>query len=294
MLNQLTSFLDFLHQQRNYSEHTIHSYRRDLLSFYDFLQKNNLCFNQATSQHIKSWIKLLHSKKLSQRSIQRKLSAVRSFYRHLEEYHQLSNNPAQNIKAPKAEKKLPKTLDVDEMQNLLNLKSDDVFVIRDLAMLEIIYSSGIRLSELISICLEDINFSQKLLRVLGKGKKERIVPIGNAAILAIQLWLKTREKLNINSNYLFSAKNNKAISPRTVQKRFEKFALQHAQKHIHPHMIRHAFASHLLESSKDLLAVQKLLGHSDISTTQIYTHLDFQQLASAYDQSHPRAKKNKE
>ncbi|WP_119343815.1 tyrosine recombinase XerC [Facilibium subflavum] len=291
MQNEINSFLLYLKQQKNYSDHTIDNYKRDLDKLIDYCKKNNLSFQTIQNLHIKSWLKGLHSKNLSPKTIQRSLSAAKSFFNHLVVLEKIPHSPAYGIKAPKAAKKLPKTLDVDQMQQALNIKTDDTLLIRDLAMLELIYGSGLRLSELVNIKLQDIDFSQGIIHVTGKGNKDRIVPIGSHAINAIQQWLTKRQLLALQNECLFPGKSAPSISPRTVQKRFEKFAQYYADRHIHPHMLRHAFASHLLESSKDLVAVQKLLGHSDISTTQIYTHLDFQHLSDIYDQTHPRAKK---
>lgn len=291
MNDHILAFLNYLKQQRNYSVHTISSYQRDLQSFADFMQKSRLNLLNLTRNDIKSWLKQLHSQRLSPRSIQRRLSALRSFFNYLLEFQNFDDNPTSGIKAPKMSKKLPKTFDVDEMQMLLNIKTDDSLLVRDLAMLELMYSSGLRLSELVKLKRQDIDFREQLVRVFGKGGKERIVPIGKPAIKAILHWLEHRRKFTKSKTYLFVSKRGHVISPRTVQKRFERFSRIYASKHLHPHMLRHAFASHLLESSKDLAAVQKLLGHSDISSTQIYTHLDYQQLAETYDHTHPRAKK---
>ena len=293
-MNQaLNAFLHHLKFERNYATLTTEAYARDLSVFCTFLQNKNNTLTQTTAQDIKLWLKTLHSQGLSAKSIQRKLSAVKSFFRYLLSNEIIHDDPSYAIKAPKAAKKLPKTLDVDQMQHVLDYQTEDDLEIRDLAMLEVTYSSGLRLSELAKLRFAQIDFSQKLIRVLGKGSKERIVPMGNKAIVAINKWLIIRNNLNCTHDYLFTTLKGDPIQPRSIQKRFEKFALEHAPKHIHPHMLRHAFASHLLESSRDLVAVQNLLGHSDISTTQIYTHLDFQQLASVYDQTHPRAKRKK-
>ncbi|WP_440683871.1 tyrosine recombinase XerC [Cysteiniphilum halobium] len=293
MTQELSDFLHHLKFERNYSDLTIDAYQRDLNRFYAFLHNKDKKLVTSTPQDIKLWLKTLHSQGISPKSIQRKLSAIKSFFRYLLNNEIMTEDPSYAIKAPKAAKKLPKTLDVDQIQQVLDYQSNNALEIRDLAMLETIYASGLRLSELAQLRFEQINFSQKTIRVLGKGSKERMVPIGDKAITAINKWLSIRQHLNCSHDYLFTSLKGDPIQARSIQKRFEKFALEHAPKHIHPHMLRHAFASHLLESSRDLVAVQNLLGHSDISTTQIYTHLDFQQLANVYDQTHPRAKRKK-
>lgn len=293
MDQHLSAFLSHLKFERNYADLTISAYQRDLLSFCAFLSKKNQSLSQSTNQEIKLWLKTLHSQGISAKSIQRKLSALKSCFHYFITNEVINDDPSCGIKAPKAAKKLPKVLDVDQMQALLNYQSDDSLDIRDLAMLECIYSSGLRLSELGQLNFSQLDLSQKIIRVIGKGNKERIVPIGSKAISALNKWLVIRQTLNCDHEYIFTTLAGSPIKLRTIQKRFEQFSLAHAPKHIHPHMLRHAFASHLLESSKDLVAVQNLLGHTDISTTQIYTHLDFQQLSSVYDQTHPRAKRKK-
>ena len=291
MDKQITQFIHDLRYQKNYAEHTLKSYDRDLKKLALFCHKNQLQLQQLQHSHIKNWIKQLHNNNLSPKSIQRALSAVKSFCSYLLEQQLISDDPSYGIKAPKATKKLPNTFDVDEIQYLLNIQTTDTLEQRDQTMLELIYSSGLRLSELIELKLENIDYQREQLRILGKGAKERIVPITSKALYALKLWLSIRKNLPTAHSVVFTSLKGVAISARNVQKRFEQFAIKYAPKHIHPHMIRHAFASHILESSRDLVAVQSLLGHSDISTTQIYTHLDFQQLASVYDQSHPRARK---
>ncbi|MCZ6803726.1 MAG: tyrosine recombinase XerC, partial [Proteobacteria bacterium] len=198
---------------------------------------------------------------------------------------------AEGIIAPKSARKLPKLLDVDQTIQLVEIEQDDVLALRDRAMLELIYSSGLRLAELISLNMTDIDFSDRILTVTGKGKKTRSVPVGKHAIKAIKNWLKKRPLMvNDTEQAIFISNRGKRISPRSVQVRLKQWAIkQGLPNHVHPHMLRHSFASHLLESSGDLRAVQELLGHADISTTQVYTHLDFQHLAEVYDKTHPRA-----
>ncbi|MFZ9035840.1 MAG: site-specific tyrosine recombinase/integron integrase [Francisellaceae bacterium] len=287
----IDSFLSHLQHQKNYSAYTIENYRRDIGQFLAHLSRVDASITTLSDSDIKTWIKALSNTGKKAKTIQRHLSAVRSFLNYLVEQSIIHQNPALKIKAPKAAKMLPKTLDVDEMQSLLDHDFDDSLKIRDVAMLELIYSSGLRLSELIKLKLGDIDRHQKLMHVTGKGNKERILPIGSKALLQLDKWLNRRLQFSPQDDHLFVTLKGQKITERQVQKRFEQYGALFANKHIHPHMLRHAFASHLLESSKDLTAVQKLLGHSDISTTEIYTHLDFQTLSETYDKAHPRARK---
>ena len=217
----------------------------------------------------------------------------RSFYKFRSregEHH----NPAIGIQAPKSEKKLPKALDIDNTQQLLSLEGSDWLSIRDRAILELFYSSGLRLSELVDLNLNDIDLPQALITVTGKGNKTRTLPVGSFAIKAIESWINIRCDLNPDHSAVFLSKQGKRLSQRSVQLRLKKYSLQQGiSQHVHPHMLRHSFASHMLESSGDLRAVQELLGHANISTTQIYTHLDFQHLAKVYDKAHPRANRKK-
>lgn len=235
----------------------------------------------------------LHEQGTSPKSLQRWLSAMRAFFDFCIDQHWIQNNPCQGLKAPKAAKRLPSTLDTDQMQQLLVRPLDDNPInIRDWAMAELLYSSGLRLSELIGIDLTDIDLSQQLVRVTGKGNKTRQLPVGRFAVAALKQWLDNRPHIAAQHEpALFVSTRGSRISHRSVQVRLQKLADEHTLgQNLHPHMFRHSFASHLLESSGDLRAVQELLGHANISTTQIYTHLDFQHLASVYDAAHPRAK----
>ena len=219
------------------------------------------------------------------------MSSIRALYRYLLRSGIVKVNPAEGIITPKTNRKLPKLLDVDQACQLLEIKENDILAIRDKAILELIYSSGLRLTELISLNINDIDFSDRILFVTGKGKKVRNVPVGKYAIEAINNWIKNRITLvNSDEEALFVSKRGKRISARSIQERVKKWAIkQGLTNHVHPHMLRHSFASHILESSGDLRAVQELLGHADISTTQVYTHLNFQHLAEVYDKTHPRA-----
>jgi len=296
--NEISTFLTFLAHQKFYADNTIKSYMRDLQKFASHCLKHNLPnLDRLNAHHIQSFLSEQHRQGLSPRSLHRCLSTIRSLYQYLITEKNYRYDPTSTIKAPKMQQKLPKTLDVDQMQSLLNHTSEDMLKIRDLAMLELTYSSGLRLAELASIQYQDIDQNSKLIRITGKGSKDRIVPLGSKAIEALEKWQPIREALvsasieNGQHDFIFVSKQGKPISHRSIQQRFAKWSQEFGNRHLHPHMLRHAFASHLLESSSDLVAVQKLLGHSDISTTQVYTHLDFQHLASVYDKAHPRAKR---
>ena len=283
------SFLDNLLYHKNYSKETISNYKRDLKQLSDFIGDADI--TALSHQDILSWVKKEHGKGSSPKTLQRKLSTVRSFFNFLINSEIVSTNPALNIKAPKASKKLPKAINTDELAYLLNITPANDIEARDIASFDLLYSCGIRLSELSAIELKDINRSQNSIRVTGKGNKERIAYFGNKTTISLDRWLTIRDKLNPQTNHLFISRDGNHLTNRSIQKRLEIFAQKYASKHIHPHMLRHSFASHVLDSSKDLLAVKDLLGHADISSTQIYTHLNFQQLAEVFDNTHPRAKK---
>lgn len=290
----IDSFLAKLRTEKNYSPHTLKSYSRDLESLITYCEQQEIShWSDIDDQAIRSLISQRHRQGLAGKSLQRMLSSFRSFFKYLLIENQVINNPAQHIQAPKTSRKLPSTLDVDNITRLLEIKGDEVETVRDRAMLELFYSSGLRLSELSSL---DIAEGQKSLtatiRVRGKGDKERELPVGKKAREAMQAWLKRRPELaNENEQALFVGKQGKRIHNSVIQKRLKYWAQkQGIDMNVFPHLLRHSFASHMLESSGDLRAVQELLGHADISTTQIYTHLDFQHLARVYDAAHPRAK----
>ena len=289
----LESFLKTLH---HLSAHTRQAYQRDLAHLQDYCQKYDIQkWRDLDGRQIRGFVAYRHRQGIGGRSLQRNLSAIRAFYRYLMAQAEVKNNPAEGIIAPKSPRKLPKVLDADQTTQLVEIDADDNLAIRDKAMLELIYSSGLRLSELISLNMNDIDFGDRVLTVTGKGKKTRSVPVGKHAIKAIKQWLKSRQTMvNSDESALFISKRGKRISPRSVQQRLKEWAIkQGLPNHVHPHMLRHSFASHMLESSGDLRAVQELLGHADISTTQVYTHLDFQHLAQVYDKTHPRAQRKK-
>lgn len=291
----IDAFLQYLAQEKRMSPHTVSNYQRDLKQLVVFCDSLELVAWQAiNSSHIRQFISQLHRQGLASRSIQRSLSAIRSFYRYLIREDLADNNPAQAVQAPKGEKRLPSTLDVDQMTGLLEGTQQDTMIgSRDRAMMELFYSSGLRLAELQGLDLRDVDFGAELVHVLGKGNKQRIVPIGTQAIKALQHWLSTRDELGFYEQpALFISKQGRRLGVRSIQKRLSYWGKrQGISDKVHPHRLRHAFASHMLEASGDLRAVQELLGHADISTTQIYTHVDFQHLAKVYDDAHPRAKK---
>ena len=295
-LSHTQQFKDYLQYEKQYSSHTLGSYERDLKQFQLWLKKNQCDdITQADNLHIRNWVAGLHRQGIGSKTLQRKLSSLRSFYNFLIRKRLLKNNPAIDIRAPKAAKKLPDTLDTDSLTQLLNIPPDSILAIRDRSIMELFYSSGLRLSELVNLNLDSIDLQEKSLRAIGKGNKERLLPIGSKAIEALEKWLSQRNTMaKIDENALFVSTRGKRISTRSIQQRLSYWRKkQGLAQHIHPHKLRHSFASHILESSGDLRAVQELLGHADISTTQIYTHLDFQHLANVYDKAHPRARKKK-
>ncbi len=301
MQNAIQQFENYLSHEKRYSKHTLSGYRRDLRQFAKWLAGDKPPSNQqiiaADTLAVRNWVAALHRQGISGKSLQRKLSSLRSFYHYLLRKKQISKNPAVDIRAPKSPRNLPQTLDADSLTQLLEIPGENILAIRDRAIMELFYSSGLRLSELTGLNLGSIDLNENTLRAIGKGNKERILPIGRKAQEALQIWLKSRAALikpGTETDALFISKQGKRISPRSVQQRLNYWRKkQGLEQAIHPHKLRHSFASHILESSGDLRAVQELLGHADISTTQIYTHLDFQHLAKVYDKSHPRARKKK-
>ncbi len=296
MSDTTKQFIDYLKYQKHYSPNTLGAYDRDLRQFSLWLKKND-CDDivNADSLHVRNWVAGLHRKGIGGKTLQRKLSSLRSFYQFLIKNHQLKNNPAIDIRAPKTARTLPDTLDVDALSQLLDIPPDSILAIRDKAIMELFYSSGLRLSELVNLDLNSIDLNENSLRALGKGNKTRILPIGRKASDAITVWLGKRDILaKVDEEALFVSNRGKRISQRSIQQRLNFWQKkQGLEQHLHPHKLRHSFASHILESSGDLRAVQELLGHADIGTTQIYTHLDFQHLAKVYDKAHPRARKKK-
>lgn len=289
----LKQFLQFLTVEKKYSPNTISAYQRDLNDFASKCVKQNSLDNLHAAD-IRHYAALCKQAQLSSKSIARRLAAIRSFYTFLNKENICSINPAVDIAAPKSNKTLPKVINPDSISQLLNIKGDDFKTLRDKALFETIYSAGLRISELININQNDIDYADKTIRVLGKGSKTRIVPLGRYAIDAIKdyLNLSAAYQNDFTQDALFINEKGRRLTTRTVQLRLNKLAEQAGlgQK-LHPHMLRHSFATHLLESSGDLRSVQELLGHANLSTTQIYTHVDFQHLAKVYDGAHPRAQK---
>lgn len=289
----LDAFIEYLASERQLSPRTLEAYRHDLNNLRDYLQEQGVAdWAMVDAQYLRRFIALRHQQGLSGRSLQRVLSAIRALYRHLIRERACKHNPAMDLRAPKSPRKLPRTLDTDITSRLLNTgEDDDWLATRDHAMLELFYSSGLRLAELVGLDLSGVDLSEGEVRVLGKGNKTRIVPVGRPAREALARWIKVRPSLAGNEQPLFVGKQGRRLTPRAIQLRVRQWGVQQIGQHVHPHMLRHSFASHLLESSGDLRAVQELLGHADISTTQVYTHLDFQHLAQVYDRAHPRAKR---
>lgn len=289
----LRVFLQVLEQQKRASVHTIKAYHRDLARLQCYCDQTLIeDWSQIKAKHLRLYIAERHRKKISSKSLQRELAAFRSFFKYLQKNGLLIDNPALVVQAPKAAKVLPKVMDVDALDGLLSVQPLSKLDIRDLAMFELLYSSGLRLSELVALDIHDIDLVAGFVRIRhGKGGKQRQVPVGKHAITAVTNWLTLR--MQTEESALFLSEKGLRINGRTVQLRLKQWCVKNGvNQSVHPHMFRHSFASHMLESSKDIRAVQELLGHSDISTTQIYTHLDFQHLASIYDQAHPRARKD--
>jgi len=288
------NFLHHLRTERRLSPYTIDSYRRDLQLAVQFFHEQNICsWKKLNTHEVRYFAAHLRRKNNSSRTIGRRLSALRTLCEYLIREDLLQNNPAVDVRAPKTRHQLPQTLDVDQVSQLLECSVSGPLLIRDQALLELLYSSGLRLSESVALDVSDLDLNTGIVRVTGKGRKTRIVPVGKKAQGALRRWLETRQTFVSQDEFaLFIGKHGKRLSGRAVQKRLDAWAVQRGLEHkLHPHMLRHSFASHLLESSGDLRAIQELLGHADIKTTQIYTHLDFQHLAQVYDKAHPRARK---
>ena len=291
----LQKYLNYLRIERQVSPHTLDNYQRQLVAITAILTQNDITSWQQVTTSVVRFV-LAESKKagLQEKSLALRLSALRQFFSYLVVQGELSVNPAVGISAPKQAKHLPKNIAQEQVTKLLNNQSNEPIDIRDRAMLELMYSSGLRLSELQGLNLNSINTRVREVRVLGKGNKERILPFGRYASHAIQQWLKVRLLFNPKDDALFVSSLGNRMSSRSIQKRMEIWGIkQGLNAHLNPHKLRHSFATHMLEASSDLRAVQELLGHSNLSTTQIYTHLDFQHLAQVYDSAHPRARRKK-
>ena len=296
LVTEIEVFLSYLESVKQYSPHTLKSYQRDLEKLSQYLSTNNRQDWKNVNEHdIRTFINSERRRGLSPRSIQRLLSSCRTFHEHLLTEGKIKLNPAKNIVSPKSAQLLPKAMDADLVQRLLDFKPKGMIEIRDKAIAELLYSSGLRLSEICKLDLEDLDLKERTCVVTGKGNKTRMVPVGTKAIQSLRDWIIYRNELleskETQTNALFLNNKGSRISARSIQLRLEKLCLQRGLPGINPHMLRHSFASHVLESSGDLRAVQEMLGHSDIGTTQIYTKLDFQHLSKVYDKAHPRAKK---
>lgn len=293
---QVSRFYQYLEAEKQYSEHTLKNYRRDINSFLSYCEAEQVVdFNTLDAAHLRQFVAYRHRQGLGGRSIQRLLSALRSLFHFLNKQKLLSHNPATGIRAPKSTRKLPELLTVDQLDQLLMMPKDDILSIRDNAIMELMYGSGLRLSELVSLDLNHIDQQQQLLNVTGKGNKQRFIPFGSKARLSLNNWLKQRSQISATGETaVFVSQRGCRLKQRSIQQRMKKWAItQGLDTDLYPHKLRHSFASHILESSADIRAVQELLGHENLTTTQIYTHLDFQHLAKVYDDAHPRARKNK-
>jgi integrase/recombinase XerC len=325
-IDWIERFRRYLAAERRCSPHTLAAYTRDLQALVSYCDRSDLAtWTALDSGHLRAFAARLHSSGLGPRSIQRRLSAVRSFYEFLQreaqdmrtralaagpaaaaataaepagserEIAQIRSNPGRDVRAPKAARRLPQTLDADQMARLLEIPAGEPFATRDRAMMELLYSSGLRLAELVGVDLRHLDLPDRTVHVTGKGKKERSVPVGRVALRAIEQWLIERAALaKSGEEALFVGRSGRRLGRRAVELRVAYWARrQGLPAHVYPHLFRHSFASHLLESGAELRGVQELLGHADIATTQIYTHLDFQHLARIYDATHPRARRSK-
>ena len=296
MNDYLDQFIQFLRSEKYYSPHTCSNYRRDLKLFQAYLAERAIdAWERVAFADVSAFAAQRHRQGRKSRTIARELSSIRSFFQFLIRSGVVARNPALEVSAPKSDKPLPKTCDAESLDRLLRVSdSSDDLLLRDVAIFELIYSSGLRLAELVSINLDDIDLAEQRLVVTGKGNKTRYLPVGRQAVSALQRWLKLRPRYcrDEQQKALFLSKQGKRISARNVQSRLKNLIQRQALgQPLSPHVLRHSFATHLLESSSDLRAVQELLGHANIATTQVYTHLDFQHLASVYDAAHPRARR---
>ncbi|HED32645.1 MAG TPA: tyrosine recombinase XerC [Gammaproteobacteria bacterium] len=296
----LHRFYQFLQSEKLFSKHTLGSYRRDITRFCGFLSDQALTdWCAIDEQHIRQYVALIHRQGLGGKSIQRSLSALRRLFRFLLVNHRIKLNPATHVQAPRSERKLPDVMQQQDVAHLLNTQSDEPLVIRDYAVLELLYGCGLRISELISLDLVDINglssATERFLNVRGKGNKERRCPYGEKATIMLKKWIKCRENLvKEGETAVFISRCGTRISASSVRARIHKLSVEKGiDQRVYPHLMRHSFASHLLQSSQDLRGVQELLGHAHLTTTQIYTHLDFEQLTKTYDAAHPRAQRKK-
>ncbi|GHD40464.1 integrase/recombinase XerC [Marinobacter persicus] len=289
----LAAFIRHLASETRHSPRTCDNYQRDLQRLAHWLVGRVNDWSAVDFHHIRHYVAQLSREGLGGQSIARHLSAIRRFYQYLLREGLARDNPALDVRAPKSGRRLPKVADVDQLQQLLDTPADDPLELRDLAMFELMYSSGLRLAELASLDMPALDFASGELRVQGKGSKERLLPVGGKATAALKRWLAVRPGYaDEHEEAVFVSQRGTRLSRRSIQARLARWGVRAgADQRLHPHLLRHSFASHMLESSGDLRAVQELLGHADIATTQVYTHLDFQHLARVYDRSHPRARR---
>lgn len=292
----ITQFLNHLAVERHVSVHTLDAYKRDLtaLDSWSKTEAKTDCIALVNVQ-LRQFLAVQRGKNVSIRTLQRRLSTLRGFYRWLEKHSYVQANPTTGLRSPRAARSLPNVLDVDEAVHLVSIATDCRLGVRDRALLELLYSSGLRVGEICSLQWQALDLEAGLVQVTGKGKRQRIAPVGSHAVTALRAWQQESVgSLGDGSLPIFPGRRGRAITPRAIQLRVKQLAQrQQLVKHVHPHALRHSFASHILQSSGDLRGVQELLGHADISTTQIYTHLDFQALSTVYDAAHPRARRQK-
>lgn len=293
----VAAFLDHGANEIGFSPATLDAYRRDLQQFLNWCNGRELeSPEDLTEADIRAFAAAEHRRGLNPRSVQRRLSALRRLFRYLRREKIIDGDPGASVRAPKVRRKLPQTLDIDQVLALLNIPEEDELSTRDRAMLELFYASGLRVSELAGLSWQRLDMDQGLVRVSGKGQRERIVPVGRHARTALKRWQRVHAALpGENRGPIFVSLKGRPLGVRAIQKRVAYWSeRQGLDQRVHPHQLRHSFASHILESSGDLRAVQELLGHANLATTQIYTHLDFQHLAKVYDGAHPRAKRRRE
>ena len=292
LISKILDYLDFLENIKGLSTNTIKSYQRDLMKFSHFSELADIDnFAMFNEEICSGWIADLFQQDISARSIQRHISSVKGFFAYAQKNSLIDGSPFELISSPKSPSYLPSVLSPEDVEQLLNFKPKNIQEIRDMAIVELIYSSGLRVSEAVNVDLDDFEESGNFLRVLGKGSKTRLVPVGRFAQSAIDKWLEGRKKISTIDKALFVNLRGGRISSRSIQERIKNLALMQGLPPVNPHMLRHSFATHLLESSGDLRSIQELLGHSSLSTTQIYTRLDYQHLIKIYEKSHPRATK---
>ena len=292
VLKDINLYINYIYEVRNLSANTASSYKRDLIKLSTFLESLKISsYSSISDETCTGWIGSLYASNNNPRSIQRHLSSAKGFFKFLKKNYLIDTSPFELINAPKTPSHLPDVLSPEDVEQLLNFKPCDALEIRDLAIVELMYSSGLRVSETANINLDDFEEEMTFLRVLGKGSKTRLVPLGRYAVNAINNWIKERSKYSEESSALFINLKGSRLSVRSIQLRLKRLATKQGLPPVHPHMLRHSFATHMLESSGDLRTIQELLGHSSLSTTQIYTKLDYQHLVKIYDKAHPRAKK---